>query len=468
MSDRSTPRPISLLANLFGRMGALFIVVIVLVGLFAFFSARRQVNEVYDDQLVVGANVLRALMSEELAEAAKPGAQAGAMEIDDSSLLSREDRRAFNSYAEWRMFRVWQHQRVVLRSNTGPPASSPQPEGFTTLKGPHAKWRIYALHVPDTDVVVEVGERKDIRSVLVRRIALGVAAPLLLLIPATGLLIWLALNGGLRALQVLLAEIGSRSMRDLSTLPLSPWPRDLHPLVLAINRLFDRIDRSLRQERRFLDNAAHQLRTPLAAVKLQAQMVAREGDSEQRQLLTAQLVAGVDRASALIDSLLTLARLEAQTARETAASGDLRIEAMAALADIAPLAVRRQIELSFEGEGEMPAGDPTLLRLVAANLLENAIHHSPNGAHIDMRVWTADGRHHLTVTDDGPGLTPDERDQVLKRFHRGRNAGPQGSGLGLSIVTEALRLLGGELQLLEREDGLSGLRACVHLTDDRA
>jgi signal transduction histidine kinase len=464
MSAQTAPRPTSLLSRLFGRMGLLSLVIVMSVGLAAFFIAQHRINKVYDDQLIIGANVLRALMSDEMKEAASKGPPAGGeLEVDDS-LLSTEDRQAFDNYAEWRMFRVWLGPRLVLRSDTGPnEAAPPKAEGFSDIDAGHRQWRIYTLSVPAGNVKVEVGERTDIRLVLVRGIAVGLAVPLLLLIPTAALLIWLSLNDGLQALRALLAEIGRRSMRDLSPLPLDPWPRDLHPLVRSINRLFERIDRALQQERRFLDDAAHQLRTPLAAVKLQAQMIASETDPKEREALTAQLAASVDRASAMTDSLLTLARLEAQAA--AGQGGDLRRETVSAMGDLAPVAARRGVEFSFEGRGDMPAGDPVLLRLIAANLIDNAVNHAPAGSEVVVRLATVDGRHRLTVIDAGPGVPPVERDRVVQRFHRGERATPHGSGLGLSIVVEALRLLGGKLSLLNRDDGRPGLKVQVELPD---
>jgi signal transduction histidine kinase len=462
VSRRPLARPTSLLAALFGRIGVLFLVIVLVVGLVAFFTAQRRINEIYDGQLIIGANVLRALTSDELKAAAATGAP-GPLTVD-SDILAPEDRQAFDDYADWRMFRIWQGGKVVLRSDTGPAMGPPPAQnGFSEIAGPQDSWRIYTLHVPN-GVTVQIGERSDIRLVLVQGIALGLALPLLLLIPIGGVLIWLTLSDGLQALRTLIAEIGRRTMRDLSPLPLDPWPRDLHPLVRSINRLFERIDRALQNERRFLDDAAHQLRTPLAAVKLQAQLIGGEGDAAERQLMTSQLVESVDRASALTDSLLTLARLEARRAVGTA-QGDLRAETVAALADLAPVAARRGVELSFEGAGTYPGGDPVLLRLIAANLMENAINHAPQGSEVAVRLSSAPGAHQLSVTDAGPGIPPAERAKVLERFYRGPGAAPNGSGLGLSIVGEAVRLLGGTLELRDRADGTRGLCAVVELPE---
>ncbi|MFC3070645.1 ATP-binding protein [Phenylobacterium soli] len=461
MSRRPLQRPTSLLAALFGRVGVLLLVIVTVVGLLAFLTAQRRINEIYDGQLIIGANVLRALMSEELKEAPSPGALSE-LEVDDAALLSPEDRQAFDNYADWRMFRIWRGAKLVMRSDTGPPVTAPPAEnGFGEIDGPQDRWRVYTLHVPAKKVTVQIGERSDIRLVLVQGIALGLAVPLLLLVPTAGVLIWLSLSDGLRALRTLIAEIGRRTMRDLSPLSLDAWPRDLHPLVRSINRLFERIDRAVQNERRFVDDAAHQLRTPLAAVKLQAQLIASEADPAERQLMTQQLVESVDRAAAMTDGLLTLARLGAQGS--AAGSGDLRDETVAAIADLAPLAARRQVELSFDGEGAFPGGDAVLMRLIAANLIENAINHAPEGSEVAVVLSRGEGRLRLSVADRGPGIPPAERARVLERFYRGPGAAANGSGLGLSIVNEAVRLLAGRLELRDREDGDPGLWVVVDL-----
>jgi signal transduction histidine kinase len=454
-------RRVSLVTALFGRMGLLLLVLVVSVGAIAYFTAQRRVDEVYDGQLIIGANVLRTLMNEELHET--PGQAGGALEIDDS-VLSPDDRRAFNDFAEWRMFRIWKHGAVVMRSDTGPPMGGPPAtDGFSTVTAPDGEpWRIYSLRVPGHTGVVQVGERTDIRSVLVSRIAIGTALPLLLLIPLAAALLWASLSDGLGAFRLLVYEIGRRTMRDLSPMPLEPWPSDLHPLVRSINRLLERIERSLQHERNFLDNAAHQLRTPLAAVKLQAQLVAQETDPQERRLLIARLSESVDRAAAMTDALLTLARLEMRAGAGQA--GDLRAETVAALADLAPLAARRGIELAFSSPDEAPAGDPVLLRLLASNLIENALKHAPKDTEVSVQVVRDDdGELELTVNDHGPGIPPEERKKVLERFYRRSGETEAGSGLGLSIVAEAVRLLNGELILSERADGSPGLSASVRL-----
>ena len=463
MSARAPGRRWSLQAALFGRTALVLVAVIVSVGVVAFFTANKRVEKVYDGQLIIGANVLRALMSDELRE---QGATAGEQQLEvDDSVLSPEDRRAFNDYAEWRMFRIWRGARVVLRSDTGPAAVPPPPtDGFSELRAAGGdRWRIYTLHVRTHAIAVQVGERTDIRRVLISDIAAGAALPLLLLVPLIAGLLWLSLRDGLGALRLLMTEIGRRSVRDLSPLSLDPWPRDLHPLVRAINRLFARIERAVQHERRFIDSAAHQLRTPLAAVKLQTQLIAGETDPKEREALLQRLAESVDRAASMTDSLLTLARLEARTRTAPGPRSDLRTETVAAIAELAPLAARRDVELSFEGPQAAPSGDPVLLRLIAANLIENAVNHAPPGTEVEVHLSHGPQGLRLWVGDHGPGVPPAERRKVLQRFYRGAGGLREGSGLGLSIVAEAVRLLNGKLVLSDRPDGAAGLCVIVDL-----
>jgi signal transduction histidine kinase len=449
----------SLIGALFGRIGLLFLVIVLTVGLLAFNTARRRIDQAYDGQLIIGANVLRALMADELQQrAASAGSEE--LQVDDAPLISAEDRKAFDDYATWRMFRIWRAGRLVMQSDTGPRiASPPAGDGFEDIVEGRRKWRVYTLHVPDQPVAVQVGERLGIRAALVRGITLELALPLLFLIPAAALLIWLFLNDGLVKLRRLVAELGQRTARDLSPLEAEDWPSDLSPLVASINQLLQRMDRSFQRERSFVDQAAHQLRTPLAVVKLQAQMIERETSPDERQELIRQLSGGVDRAALLIDRLLTLARLESET--ESMGLGDLSAEAGAALADLAPLAEVQAVELGFVGPPARVRGDPALIRLICANLIENALRHSPPNAEIDVVVDRIPEGWLLKVTDAGQGIAPAARERVLERFYRGDEADARGVGLGLSIVAEAVRLVGGRLELRGRSDGRSGLEARV-------
>lgn len=461
-SPKPAARRISLTGRLFGRMTGLLMATILTVCGMMFWTTRGEVDKVYDGQLITGANVLRALMTDEINERGQNRAGDASLEVGDE-WLSAEDRKAFDAYANWRMFRVWRDDRLVLGSDTGPriPAPPRDQKGFQTEYDGGKAWRIFNLPVQGAGVVIQVGERTSIRTVLVRRVLLELAIPLLLVLPAMLGLIWLALNDGLRAVRALVSAIGGRGSRDLSPLDTEAWPVDLRPLAESVNDLLSRLERSYEHERQFIDSAAHQLRTPLAALSLQAQLISKEDDPVERAAQVRQLREGVARASELTEQLLTLARLGPQVSRDL--TTDLRTEATTALAEIAVVAAAKGVALALEGQAPAVQGDPALVRLILANLIENAVTHAPAGSEVQVQL-SADRRFGwVTVVDQGPGIPPSERARVFQRFFRGTHAKGLGSGLGLAIVDEAARVMNGRVALDDRDDGESGLEASLGL-----
>jgi signal transduction histidine kinase len=452
---------ISLAGQLFRRILVLLGAIIIVIGAMMFWTAQDQINKLYDGQLITGANVLRALMSDEIKEQ-QAGAQAEPLEIGDE-LLSSEDRKAFDAYADWRMFRIWKRGQLMLASDTGPkmPPPTSTARGFSTEGAGGQAWRIFSLPLSNAGVTVQVGERVSIRSVFINRIMLELAVPLLLLIPISLVLIWLSLTDGLRALRILVGEISRRGPANLKPLELHARPHDLEPLAISVNGLMGRLEQSYLKERRFIDNAAHQLRTPLAALSLQAQLIAREDDPTQRDIQVVQLRAAVARAAELTEQLLTLARIGPSSG--DAGSIDLHAEASGVLAESALVAAAQGVSLALGGQAPAFDGDPALARLILSNLVENAVTHSPPGAEVQVTLSASDEQVFLRVSDRGPGVPGPERERVFERFFRGVHATGSGAGLGLSIVDEAVRNLGGVVTLGDRSDGLAGLEVQVIL-----
>lgn len=453
----------SLIGTLFRQVTGLLAAITLVVGAMAFWTAKDQINEVYDSQLIIGASVLHALMREELHDIAIERRAGRQVEVDDAPLLSADDRAAFDAYADWRMFRIWSGSDMILGSDTGPKVNPPNKatEAFQTVVADGRSWRIYSLPLPGEDVVIQVGERLSIRNVLIQKIALELAIPLLLLIPASLALIWLSLTDGLRALRNLVREISRRGQWDLTPVNVDAWPTDLQPLVRSINLLFTRLERAVQQERRFVEHAAHQLRTPLAALRLQAQLISREDDPVEREAQVQALREGVDRAVALMEQLLILARLDAD--QGAAGAADLREVCTTALADCGPVAAARDVRLALDGEAPPVKGDAAVIRLILSNILENAINHAPPETEVDIRLFEQDGASVVVVTDQGPGVPDAERYKVFERFYRAPGAQGRGAGLGLAIVDEAARVLGAAVTLTDRRDGLAGLEVRVTL-----
>jgi two-component system OmpR family sensor kinase len=235
-------------------------------------------------------------------------------------------------------------------------------------------------------------------------------------------------------------------------------PSEVLPLVRAINRLLARLGLALAQQRRMVADAAHELRTPVAVTRVQADNLAHAGlDSEGRARLDV-LQRGLARTSELIDKLLSLARIQGRAApvREPFSLDQV---VRSAIEETLHLAELRGVDLGcLQLETVELVGDPALAHALARNAIDNAVRYTPRGGTVDVSVTSADGQAVFTVEDTGPGIPADQRARVFEPFFRLLGSQQSGSGLGLAIVENAARALGGELQLAERSDGAAGLR----------
>jgi two-component system sensor histidine kinase TctE len=311
---------------------------------------------------------------------------------------------------------------------------------------------------------VQVAQTRGQRDLLVRELATATAVRLIVLVVLIAIATWLGVRFGLEPLAHLQRVVRDRSPQDLRPLDVDV-PREVRDLVTAIDGLMARLGRTLASMEQFISDAAHQLRTPLAALHTQVELALRESDpAALRQALQA-LQASTWRTSRLAVQLLNLAR----STGDVPGGGDQLIELNALAAevtrDIAPTALARDIDIGFEDDGRRceVTGDLVLIQELVRNLVDNAVRYCPVGARVTVRI-SADvdaGRVRLEVEDDGPGIPPGERARVLERFYRGSGAEQQGSGLGLAIVREVAQRHGGSVVLDESDAG--GLKVTVTL-----
>jgi two-component system sensor histidine kinase QseC len=325
----------------------------------------------------------------------------------------------------------------------------------------HEKWRIYTQAVPNSAVIIEVGEKRALRNKLVANILLQLSFSLLILVPAVGLLIWLGIKSGLGTIRTLVRAIRSRSPDDLSSIPVEDLPRDLSPLGKSINQLLAKLEHSLTAERRFSDHAAHQLRTPLAGLKLQLQMLAKEDDESERMALIDDLTRSTNRATHLVEQLLRAARVSHQPVNIKALP--LYHATASVIAEMANVAAEKQLDISLEGQKEASVrADELLMKLMISNLMDNAIKYTPASGKIRISVLPRDGMWCLSISDTGPGISESEREAVFHRFYRADNAVTDGAGLGLAIVGEIIDRMSAKIALKTPESG-QGLRVEVLL-----
>ena len=285
--------------------------------------------------------------------------------------------------------------------------------------------------------------------------------PLLLLIPAGIGLVWLTLVDGLSALRRLAVALNAKSGVDLSPIQLQDWPREFGGVLYAVNGMLDRLERSFRQTLRFTDHAAHELRTPLAGLKLNAQLLEFEDDPAKRREIAVRIREGAERGAALVEQLLTLARLDSETFQLSAV--DVVSIAKSVLEDHAAAAAARNIQLALVASGPVVAlSEPALLRLIFSNLIANAVKQSPSGAEVALEADRQADIVQVIIKDQGPGIPVEERQRVFERFYRIGDEAP-GVGLGLSIVAEALARIDGSISLERPTGGGQGLWVVIRL-----
>ncbi len=277
---------------------------------------------------------------------------------------------------------------------------------------------------------------------------------LLLASPIVLLAVWLSVRNGLRPLQVLAERIGRRRADDLRPVDFDARHRELRPLVQALDQLLVRARDTLQRERAFVQDAAHELRTPLAVVTAQAHVLARSPDATVRAVAQQHLEQAIGRAAHLAQQLLDLAALD-EAPQGAPPPADIAAQVRAQLAQAAPAALAQGVELALEAPDRLwRAVEPVALQSIVANLVDNAVRYGGAGCTVQVRLapgaaqaWS------LAVQDDGPGIAPAERPRVFDRFYRGAGQAASGSGLGLAIVRQAALRLGGQVRIV---DGLRG------------
>jgi two-component system sensor histidine kinase TctE len=340
----------------------------------------------------------------------------------------------------------------VLAGDDIPSASGGQ--DFYDARMSDAPVRVVALRVEGNGALVRVAETENKRNELAREILLSVIVPQVLLILIAGAVVWIGVVHGLSPLERLRSALAQRSHRDRGPVGASGVPAEVMPLVQSLNDLLARLDRVLTLQSRFVADAAHQLKTPIAAVKTELEVALREEDGERVRQSLRGAHAGLERLSRLASQLLSLARNEPEAAGAVQlAPLDLGALALEVAKDWVPAALERGIDLGFEGSGQpiTVRGEAGRLRELLDNLLDNAVRYTREGGRITVRV--AEGRV-LEVSDDGPAIPESERARVFERFHRLLGSSKDGSGLGLAIAQEIARIHGAEITLRDDIDGV--------------
>jgi two-component system sensor histidine kinase QseC len=340
--------------------------------------------------------------------------------------------------------------------------------GFSNTKFESNNWRTFSLQSIGQGYLCITAERIDVRNDLIGKVFSDLLVLFIVLVPALSLTMWLTINRGLSPLHILAAQINQRGAEKLDSMPEYNLPTEIQTISAALNQLLARLKSALSREKRITSDAAHELRTPLAAVKLHAELARSAASKEDRKNAIDQVLRGIDRTTHLVDQLLTLARLELEAFSTTLKPQEISRLIIEESALLAPFAEQKPIDLSFLDSPKLVANvDETAFRLLIRNLVSNAISYTQPHGHVKISLYEQSAQAFITVEDNGPGIPKSEQDRVFERFYRIENHETPGCGIGLSIVRRVVELHKASIKLATPNSG-EGLSVTVCFAMPRA
>ncbi len=422
---------------------------LMLIGAVAYGSIYHEAHEIYDAQLAHFAQIISSLLRNEI--------------IDDSGevlTLSLDQDTIFHGDAKKLSYRAWYHGHAVIVSQTAAKfTDSATKTGYKDVVVATKHWRSFTLVDDASGIKVEVSERREVRREIVISLMLSLLMPVLCAIPFIILLLWLATRKGFAPITTLSEDVGRRSAEDLSPLDVSDIPQEVASIVEAINGLMYRVEHSIALEKQFTDNAAHELRTPLAVLKTQVQAILYTHDTTTRDNLLKELEKGITRATKMVEQLLTLARVEHNSQPFQAVNLSILIQNC--IAELVPLALQKHITVTADITPDIMLDcDANAIEIVMRNLLDNSIKYTQAEGSIHAQLYKQDQSVILHLDDTGPGIPVEERSEVFQRFYRLKRETASGAGLGLSIVQTIIQRHHAQLVLGDNPAG-EGLRVTV-------
>ncbi|EKD70368.1 MAG: hypothetical protein ACD_46C00551G0004 [uncultured bacterium] len=355
------------------------------------------------------------------------------------------------------LFQVWEKGKLVLHTSNEPHILlNDAPLGFSDIIVHGHDWRIYTLYNQKLKAKIAVAEMYDLRRELADDIAHSNANILLITYPVFGVLVWLIISFALRSVTRVTTEISNRASTYLEPVQLTEIPNEIKPLVAELNQLFIRLKLAFERNKRFAADAAHELRTPLAALKTHVQVALKADNDIDRKKALQKVIESVDRSSHVVAQLLTLSRLGEEEALSDIKPFDLHKLATEIIAYLAPHALEKNIEIELNPSPADPIilGNDTAVGILIRNIVDNAIRYTPVNGEVRVSIINTDSRIILRVTDTGSGIPPELRERVFERFYRILGTKASGSGLGLAIVSQISALHRAEIRLSTPLNGI--------------
>ena len=412
-----------------------------LMSLWAYQDALSQTNSLFDAAMVQSSEVLFSLAHHEMDEIKQVGPHQ-------------------DEYAKPLTFQVYDDRgRLAFHTRSAPTTRlSALSNGFSDNEVEGEQWRVYAYHEPDDTITLLIGERQSVRHSLALRLMARTMAPLALALPLLAWAVRRAVRMSLAPTEQVVLHLRELAASRLDPVSTTQVPLEIRPLVEAMNALFERLRAAYEHERRFTSDAAHELRTPLAALKVNAQVMLNGALADDHRHRLERVVASANRAESLVAQLLTLARLEHNDVHHSLQPVQLPALTQEVLAELSGDLLDKDIEIELPASQPAQAhqtvlADPDMLRILLRNLLDNALRYSPLGSRVQVAVEPCGTGTRLSVTDAGPGISPELRERAFDRFFRIPGSQGSGSGLGLSIVRRIATLHGALLSLASGPDG---------------
>jgi two-component system sensor histidine kinase QseC len=428
-----------------------------------YYDTRHEIEELFDAQLAQSARVLLELSAHELYEQLAYAAQRG----ED---ISEHVATQIHKYQQEIDFQIWVGDGLLaVRSENAP--STPLvnvDEHFSDRTFNDRRWRVYSISNDDKTIRVQVGQHYDERDQLSTSISTRLITSFAIMLPLLALLILVSVGQAMAPLKKITNQIENRKIDNLQPIGLQQVPQEVVPMIKALNSLFQRLQSAFENITLFTANAAHELRTPLAAQKLHAQVAMQTDNQTARDDALQEVVLGVNRATNLVEQLLTLSRLDPEGALKENEVADLYKITEDKLAELTPYALKKYIEISLDfKESPLVNGKEAMLAILVRNIVENAIRYTPDYGVVQVQLKPVDNKVLFSVKDSGPGIPPEEQKNVFQRFYRSRgNTTQEGSGLGLAMVHRILEIHNAEIQLGKSPYG--GLQVDVYFNPAKA
>ncbi len=354
-------------------------------------------------------------------------------------------------------FQIWTSKgKLLLHSPNAPsiPLSNSK-AGFSNVWIKGQSWRVNTLHSASNNLSIMVAERSNYRQQLENQLTQDSIFIMLITYPFLGFLIWIIVGRGLDSLKKVAEEVKHRAPTYLEPVDIESVPAEIEPLVAELNNLFRRLQDAFEREKRFTADAAHELKTPLAALSTQAQVALRADTHSARNQALLKVLSGVNRSTHVVQQLLTLSRMDPEASIQDPTPVVITKQAADVAIQLAPEAIANNIELELTNPDSKATimGNPTAINVLIRNLVDNAIRYSPNNSLVTINVEENNQEVTLTVIDNGPGIPEDLRDRVFERFFRIAGTKKTGSGLGLGIVFQITKLHEGHIELLTPKTG---------------